>query len=238
MKLKSQLRHIFGIALVIGAASASSQAATIFTTGNSATATVNNAWYNGFRLNLDDTLASQRLSTSSDTAGVAMSDFTTVKLDSVTTNIRSNTGTGNGANPGGNVYLAVTNSAGTVLNMSTNFVTASGDQTWNFSDTSISTTENLYFVFTKSTYTAGHTLLASDMVSAGGGTMIQYGNQSGLSSLNFLGNNTAPSMNDNNQNYGPKLTLKTSVDAVPEPSTATLGLVALAGLLARRRRRA
>ncbi len=212
---------------------------TTYSTTNSASTTVNNAWFNGFTFTLDSDFASSRLTTTATAGELAFADQNQVSLDSITVNIRSVQGT--------SVGLALTNASGMVLTVSDNSVTSTGNQTWTFTNTSISTTEQLYFVYFNAAADAGvsvgTTLTAGQMVMAGGSKMIQYGNQTGVDSLYMLGNNQSKNMSANKQSYAPMLTIATSsiptppAPSIPEPATATLSLLALAGIAVRRRRK-
>ncbi|MCQ2365504.1 MAG: hypothetical protein MJ051_08150 [Akkermansia sp.] len=199
---------------------------TEYTSKNSTTSTTNNAYYNGITLNL----SGSRITTDPAFApGEAE-----VELISVATYIRQLDGkTG--------ITLALTDASGTVLALSDNVVTSTGLRTWAFSNTTIPTTENIYFVFANpdSANTAiGATLTGSvtDMVRAGGTTLANYGNTDNAITCTYLGDNSSYSMTPATQNYAPKVTLHTMSIAAPEPATATLSLLALAGLASRRRR--
>lgn len=228
---KTILLASFMTAAIAGAAD--TEQTLTFTTVNSTSNTVTNAWHNGITLNLNPELENSRLSTSTETPGYTLSGFSTVELLSITTNIRS-------IQSQSGIVLALTDSAGKVLSLSTNIVTGIGDQTWTFSNTSISTTEQLYFVFTSSTnenVVSGYTLTTNDMVMCGSSIMSNYSNTTGVSSLSYLGSNTEHSMTPGSANFAPRVTLVTQTQLVPEPATATLSLLALAGLAARRRRK-
>ena len=200
-------------------------AATTFTTTNSSTSTVANAYYTGFRLNLDPSLANSRLTTASTPASTSIPQY--VQLDSISTNIRRITA---GTNTNTELFLALADSSGNVISMSDG-VSQIGEVTWNFTNTTISTTENLYFYFVKDSNIS--TVTSDSLIAAGSSTLINYGDKSGTDSLTLIGGDNT-SMSINNQNYATKLVIKTS--PIPEPSTATLGLLGLGALMMRRRR--
>lgn len=191
-----------------------SAATSDFTTTNSVTSTLNNAWFNGFRISLNPHLENTRLATTSTNAELGIDDYEEVGLTSITANIRSLHGrTG--------IKLALTDSSGGVITLSDNTVTATGNQTWNFSDTRISTTDDLYFVYVDASneaIEAGYALQFGndnddgDVVRAGGLTVANYGNTSGCSSLTMLGGGGAGEINMsfNNVNFAPKLTIETA----------------------------
>ncbi|MGN0869054.1 MAG: PEP-CTERM sorting domain-containing protein [Akkermansia sp.] len=205
--------------------------ATEYTTVNSSDTEKTKLYYNGITLNLSGT----RLTTSP-----AFTD-TTVELVTFTTEIRSVTENKSDGNQAQGIKLALTTSAGLVQAVSTNTITAVSYQTWNFENTFISTNEQLYFMFVDAGNTSietGYTLQTSDLVRAGGYYVRQYADTSDYQSLTYLGNNVSFGYNMNEGVYTPTVSIVTrDIPSVPEPATATLSLLALAGLAARRRRK-
>ena len=143
------------------------------------------------------------------------------------------------------ITLALVDSGGTVKALSTNAATSTGSFVWTFSNVQVSTTEILYFVYTATANTKiaeGYTLQSSstgdwkngtDMLCVGSTMNANY-DTSRITGNGLLGNNYNSNMNLNTQ-FMPLISIGTS--KVPEPTTATLSLLALAGLAARRRRR-
>lgn len=208
---------------------------------------VSNLWHNGSAVILGE---NSRL-TETSTNDYSMSDYETVALVSITTGIRDTRGTTG-------VVLTLTDGNGVVQATSTNYATASGLYTWNFTDVNVSTSETLYFVFTaieNENVKVGNTLsanssddgewtasLKSDLLTCCSGKkqVVDYKDATGVDSLFVLGSNTKtgfellPGSNGStNPRYTPVVSIVTA--SIPEPTTATLSLLALAGLAARRR---
>ena len=218
-----------------------------FTTTNTVETAVSNFWSNGFALTLDPDADNTRLKTSVTPDGASITDYEEVLLTSVSTNLRN-------LQTAAGITLALTNASGTVLALSDESVSSTDYQTWSFTDTIVSTTETLYFVYTASDndrIKVGYTLVSGgtgvwdesnksyDMIMCGAGTLINYGDKAGVPTLAFLGDNNNRNMTLNNSQYAPivNIVTKSMTSAVPEPTTATLSLLALAGLAARRRRK-
>lgn len=220
-----------------------------FTTTNEGITGASNFWGNGVALVLDPDAANSRLTTTVSPDGASMGDFDTVGLSSITINIRDLQGSAG-------IKLALTNSSGTILTLSDNAVTAIGKQTWTFSNTTVSTTDTLYFVYTaieNENAEVGYTLTTggdgkvtideqtqevtaiSDLIMCGAASLADYGSTDGVPTLAFLGTNGSRSFDLNDVRYAPYVTVVTTA-TIPEPATATLSLLALAGLAARRRR--
>ena len=223
---------------------------TVFTTNNSAGSAANGWWCNGIYVNLDPTLTSSRVNTTSSDSAVSFADSTQVALDSVTLTIRDMRliPTSDTVQVS-SISLALTDAQGMVMALSDNNATAVETFTWNFSNTVVSTREKLYFVFvnndTTNNVTAGYTLTTDDMAAPGLGTngVWDCGSSNSLNktTLGFIGGNGAKSMElntgtGNTDRYAPAVTIKTH-RLIPEPTTATMSLLALAGLAARRRRK-
>lgn len=223
-----------------------------FTTSNTSITSVSNFWGNGVALVLNPDAANSRLTTTVSPDGAAMEDFDTVGLSSITINIRS-------LQNSAGIKLALTNSSGVILTLSDNAVTSTGNQTWTFSNTTVSTTDTLYFVYTaleNEDAVVGYTLTTggdgkvtkdevtggvtnvSDLIMCGASSLADYGdgNTAGVSTLAFLGSNNSRDFTLNDVRYAPYVTVVTTA-TIPEPSTATLSLLALAGLAVRRRRK-
>ncbi len=223
-----------------------------FTTSNTGITSASNFWGNGVALVLDPDAANSRLTTTVSPDGASLGDFDTVGLSSITINIR------NLQNSKG-IKLALTNSNGTILTLSDNVVTGTGNQEWTFSNTTVSTTDTLYFVYTaieNENVEVGYTLTTggngmvtideqtqevtavSDLIMCGASSLANYGsnNTAGVPTLAFLGTNNSRNFTLNNVQYAPYVTVVTTA-TIPEPATATLSLLALAGLAARRRRK-
>ncbi len=182
------------------------------------------------------------------TTDFAISDYAEVRLDSVELNLRSLRGSAN-------VQLALTTSTGVVLSVSDNgFTEASKLQKITFSDTWVSTKDTLYFVFVageNDRIEVGYQLKGAsdggtgdwaaeggeDMLTCGAGSagVADYnGMTNNMNSLYFIGTDKSQSMAINSSvRYAPVVSITTYI---PEPATATLSLLALAGLAARLRR--
>ncbi|MGN0869413.1 MAG: PEP-CTERM sorting domain-containing protein, partial [Akkermansia sp.] len=208
---------------LVGVASAAE-----YTTTNSTSNTANNAYYVGITLNL----SGARLTTTP-----AFTD-TTVELVSLATYIRSN---GKKSGQASSFTLALTDVAGVVKALSSNAITATGYQTWSFENTTISTNEQLYFLFVDTdteNLAIGYTVTSDDLVKCGGTTLSNYADINDAMSCTFLGDNYGWAWNaSTSKTFAPLVSVVTrDMLSVPEPATATLSLLALAGLAARRRR--
>ncbi len=222
---------------------------TVFTTTNSAGTSASGWWCNGIYVNLDPTLTNSRVNTASSDSAVSFADSTQVALDSVTLTTREMRLDPQAGGSVSSISLALTDSLGTVVALSNNYADTAGTFTWNFSDTVVNTRETLYFVFvnndTTNNVTTGYTLTADDMAAPGlgSGGVWDCGDNNTLdkTTLGFVGGNNAKSMQLNTgtgdtNKYAPTVSIKTH-RLIPEPATATLSLLALAGLAARRRRK-
>ena len=212
--------------------------ATEWTITNSVSSTVDNAYFNGVLFNLDTELANSRLTVSPSTA---LDEI--VFFDSFTSNIRT-------LQDAAGISLLLCDKDYKILSVSSNIVSATGDQTWSFSETKIATNENYfaYYINSSNADTAkqniGNVVTDVDaesswLVKVGGVTLIDYGNTAGTSSLTMMGNNhNASYTSKNNQNYCAKVSM--TISSIPEPSAfgllAGLGALALAGTRRRRRK--
>ena len=151
------------------------------------------------------------------------------------------------------IALTLVNQDLVVQAISTNSVgtTDGNDFTWTFSNVQINPRDVLYFVYTATNNTnivVGETLTAKnghgvwevgnqhDMIGAGSTKNVNYASSS-YTGNGVLGSNTGSNINLN-ESFMPVLTIETSkIASIPEPTTATLSLLALAGLAARRRRK-
>lgn len=209
---------------LVGVASAAE-----YTTTNSTSDTVENAYYVGITLNL----SGARLTTTP-----AFTD-TTVELVSLATYIRE--AKKENGSLASSFTLALTDVAGVVKALSSNAITATGYQTWSFENTTISTNEQLYFLFVDTdteNLAIGYTVTSGDLVRCGGTTLSNYADTNNAMSCTFLGSNYSWAWNaSTSTTYAPLVSVVTrDMLSVPEPATATLSLLALAGLAARRRR--
>ncbi len=246
-------KTLFTAALCLGVAASASAALTTYTTTNNDKTSMGgdvtysgDVYCNGFAVNLNPDLTYSRLETSIVSGSTAFdsTSLTKLTLNTVTTTIRSINNKVAGST---GVYLALTDASHKVLALSTDFATATNASfTWHFpTTTEIGKTDTLYFQYVASTKVAatpdaegvkvGYTLQATDLVAAGTLSCANYGDKVGADSLYIIGANNQ-NMTANKQNYAHALTI-TTTEVVPEPATATLSLLALAGLAARRRRK-
>lgn len=141
------------------------------------------------------------------------------------------------------VYLAVyeyaaDHTTGTFVGLSSNTVTANtlnAALTFNFDGVTISSQKQYQLLFVNSESTAENVASFDDYKAHGINIGISVLNQGSLPSGD--GTYKGTGINSWEGSYIPKLTITTSMPAVPEPTTATLSLLALAGLAARRRRK-
>ena len=214
--------------------------ATDWTVSNNVSETVSNAWFTGLRFNLSSELENSRLKVEPTSPALDAE----VSLDSFTINIRSVQGK--------SLSLLLCDADKNIVSVSTNSISATGDAKWTFENTKINTTSNYFVYYIDSTKSAdatsniGSAITTADstnswVVNAGGGTLANYGNQQGNSSLTFIGSDKNLNYTSlNNQNYSAKISIGlSSISEIPEPSMfgvlAGLGALALVG--ARRRRK-
>ena len=224
---------------------------TVFTTTNSVTQTDSNYGCKGFIFNLNGSA----LTTTSNPSGSAIEGM--VELTSITLN--TGTATNNWAHDG-KYSLVITNTDFSIIGWSTTLSTASTTgYKWSF----VSGTDNApvildssknYLVLADSatSFTKGATLIKNNkVIRLGSNGVINYGankldfsststtQYSGLEFINVADPGDGKAYEsytiDNSTQYAPNVTFVTK--AVPEPTTATLSLLALAGLAARRRRK-
>ena len=194
-----------------------------------------NGNYNGWTMSLTDRFFD---ATASATESPDLGDLSSVLLNSVTINNRTDAG---GSQTFGSVYLAVylysaDKTTGTFVGISNNVATngnLNGSNTFTFSDVTLDPNEQYQYLFVTSNDTT--TLSTFDGYKS-------VAHQFGLNVANI--NATLPSgdgtykgsgLNDWEGSYMPNVSVGVSV--TPEPTTATLSLLALAGLCARRRRK-
>ena len=188
--------------------------------------------YYGFTLKLTDSFLD---ATASDAYAPTLSTLSEVVLNSVAIEQRDTTGSGHVA------YLAVYEYAsdgttGNFIALSTNTnndEATGGYNTFNFADVTIDPNKQYQFLFVGSTATP-------DEVSSFEGykeNATQFGfSMSNIDSLpKGDGTYTNSNLNSWEGFYIPNVSI--SVSVTPEPTTATLSLLALAGLCARRRRK-
>lgn len=157
-------------------------------------------------------------------------------LDSITFYTRTEGNQGNTT-----AYLALyeytaDKTTGTFVALSSNTVTANAlnsELTFNFEDVIIDTTKQYQMLFVNSESTAENVASFEGYKNHGVSVGIRVLQQGQLPSGD--GTYKGTGINSWEGQYIPKVTVKTS--NIPEPTTATLSLLALAGLAARRRRR-
>ena len=197
------------LSLLMALAPWASAAIPDFTTTNSVTSTVSNYYYYGVTLTLNFAGETSRLQTQSTSTSLGISDYENVRLNSITTGLRTLRG-----QPG--IRLVLTDAEHRVLASSANVVTSTGESTWTFENTIASTTEALFFMFVSSTNsnanTVGYVLQESDVVQCGAVSLIQYGNQNGKESLTYVGDNNSSHSNFLvfYENHAPKVNISTS----------------------------
>lgn len=225
--------------------------ATTFTTTNSVTSSASDYGCKGFIFNLNGSA----LTTTSSPNGSTIEGL--VKLESITLT----TGSTSGWAGDGKFSLVITDTDFSIVGWSTTISTANkSDYSWSFvagakNESVILDSSKSYLVLADSatSFTAGDTLiknnkiirLGSSAVSDYGTDKLDFASTSATlySGLEFItvadpgDNNAYESYTiDNSTRYAPKVTIVTT-SVVPEPTTATLSLLALAGLAARRRRK-
>ena len=237
--------------LALASVAVAADAGTEFTTTNSVTTTDSNYGCKGFIFNLNGSA----FSTTSDPSGSAIEGM--VELTSITLT----TGSSAYWAQDGKYSLVITDTDFSIIGWSTTLSTASTTYTWNFvsdaDNTPVvldSSKDYLVLADSSTSFTAGDTLIKNNkVIRLGSGGVINYGvgnldfsstSASTYSGLEFIavadpGDNSAYESYtiDNSTQYAPNVIFETKAVAVPEPTTATLSLLALAGLAARRRRK-
>ena len=228
-----------------------SEVDTTFTTTNSVTATASNFSCKGFIFNLNGSA----LTSTSTPSGAEIEGLVELTSITLTTGVRSQ---GGWAEDG--VYsLVITDTDFSIIGWSTALSTANTTFTWTFVSSADGTPVILdaskdYLVLADSatSFTEGDTLIKNNkVIRLGTNGVSNYGAgnldfsstsaslYSGLAGIKVVDpgdNNPYASYTiDVSNQYAPKVTFETKL--VPEPTTATLSLLALAGLAARRRRR-
>ena len=203
-----------------------------FTSSTTGNGTVGNGNYYGCTFELRDAFVA-----TTPTLSTEPTIHVHLTLDSITFYSRTS-----GNQPNTTAYLALyeytaDNTTGTFVALSSNTVTANTTNssfTFNFEDVIIDTTKQYQMLFVNDSSTAENVAsfngYKSHAVSVGINVLLQ-GSQLPGGDGTYKGNG----INSWEGNYIPKVTVKTS--NIPEPTTATLSLLALAGLAARRRRR-
>ena len=210
-----------------GVTMAASDFSSSITTGT----TTGNGNYYGFTLSLTDTFVNTTF-TNQDYLELPQ----LLQLDAITLYTRTDS-----VSIQRTPYLAIyeyseDGTTGTFVGISTNnpdAKVANTEFTFNFSDVTLSSTKQYQMLFVNSTSTATNVDTYDEYKEHGVNVCISVLQQSSLPSGDALYKGTDISSKEGT--YLPKLTITTS--AVPEPATATLSLLALAGLAARRRRR-
>ena len=141
------------------------------------------------------------------------------------------------------VYLAVyeytaDSTTGTFVGLSSNTVTANTLNTaltFNFEGITINSNKQYQLLFVNTESTAENVATFDGYKAHATNIGINVHNQGSLP--NGDGTYKSNGINSWEGSFIPKLTIETSVPTVPEPTTATLSLLALAGLTARRRRK-
>ena len=192
-----------------------------------------NGNYNGWTMSLTDRFFD---ATASATESPDLGDLSSVLLNSVTINNRTE-----GSQTFRNVYLAIyqysgNNTTGTFIGVSNEIATngdLGGSNTFTFTDVTLDPNDQYQYLFVTSNDAA--TLATFDGYKS---VSAQFGlNVKNINAALPPGDGTYTSrdLNSWQGNYMPNVGI--SVSATPEPTTATLSLLALAGLCARRRRK-
>ena len=202
---------------------------TTFTTTNAVNTKASKYSAAGFAF----TLSGTAFSTTSSPVGTEWATTgTMVEL----TSISLITGSRNDNEPGKH-YLVITDTSKNVIGWSTSANSAVGESTWTFTagnDKAVTlNTNTTYYVFAENSYTAG-TSWTPDSCDLRLGTDGVADYTSGVGTT-YTGLSFIKSDGTSETRYAPAVTIKTK--AIPEPTTATLSLLALAGLAARRRRK-
>ena len=214
----------------------------LYTSTSNGTA-ANNYEAKGFAFNLSGTA----LTTTSTPSSYDFSDSVTLSSISLTVrDVKGNTS----EDKDGKHIIVITDSALTIQGWSSNESDTATDAegysfTWNFADVTLDTDTTYYAI----AYDAGVPLTSGTTLSFVNEVM-QFGNNGvsnyGTNGLSFDGASTGKTglmflnagtyaINTEQTQYAPNVTIVTKM--IPEPTTATLSLLALAGLAARRRRK-
>ena len=196
----------------------------------------------GFAFNLSGTA----LKTVSDPEAYVFPE--SVTLNSIGFNTRKINN--NGAAKNGSFSIVITDTSANILGWSTNSSsptsTSSEDFTWTFNNIVLDTQSTYYAIAyapDTTTLTKGSTLATYTKFMQFGSTGVSDYGANGLSfddatagktGLMFLKSDII-GINTGSKTYAPNVTIVTKT--IPEPTTATLSLLALAGLAVRRRRR-
>ena len=222
------------IALSMGAALADTQEFTKEFTTTISSGTNNKGGYYGACFNLtNSTFASTVLE------GQSITLPSEVELTSI-----SFTAPGDGSSSLTSAKLAIyehtrDGTTGNFIAISENVVTWSAGNaiTFNFGDSiTLSPSAKIQCLFVVSTATADDVKTFEGYKNNSGTMRIVVGNQNGDLPSGF-GTYTSNTINTWESKYLPQVTIKTQI-SVPEPTTATLSLLALVGLVTRRRRQA
>ena len=179
--------------------------------------------YRGFQFCLSDALEADRLTLGSEIEEIP----SVVSLDSFSFQVR-----GSASHNG--LWAAVLDADNTIIGVSTSSASASGLQmlTFNFSDVQLSTTETYKIVATASQLTTNSILSNSDgSLRTFAVALTQTGDSTKAANLGVLNSSNIDTLASTA--YMPFVRI---IVSIPEPATATLSLLALAGLAARRRR--
>lgn len=240
------------IALIVLAGVATAQSTDVtFTTTNSITTSAGGYTAKGFLLNLNGTALT---STSTLPSSTTLDGL--VQLESMTLN----TGTATAWAEDGKFSLVITDTNFSIVGWSTTVSTAStNNYTWSFvsgtnNEAVILDSDKEYLVLADSStsFTLGSTLIKNNkqmrfnstgVIDYGANKLDFYGTTTDVySGLEFVtvtdpgdGKAYASYNLENSNQHAPNVTIVTKL--VPEPATATLSLLALCGLAARRRRR-
>ncbi len=197
----------------------------------------------GFAFNLSGTA----LTTTSTPSSYDFSDSVTLSSISLTVRDVENN---DSEDKDGRHIIVITDSALTIQGWSSNESDTATDAkeysfTWNFANVTLDTDTTYYAIAydANASLTLGTTLSQADeriefgtngVSDYGVGGLSLDGASTGKTGLMFLNANNNYALNTGQTRYAPNVTIVTKM--IPEPTTATLSLLALAGLAARRRR--
>ncbi len=189
-----------------------------------------NKFYYGFRLNISSNEHTKRFDITPTSPSIY--DYDKAQYCSVTTNV------GALAQHNAPVYLIQTTRDGKVLAVSDNGISTLGTSTWTFNNSiaTIDTSDHNYFVFSNTNnITIGTHFDDTHIVQAGGSLVGDWGQTPGSESLVGIGKSNE-NYNVDASHYAPIVTIQLCEGKlIPEPSTATLGLLGLSFVLLRRR---